>query len=72
MWTEAHSGLGPETRAPVIVWGLESGEAYCGLLALRAAQGTTAEGQDAPGLGTCVGGSTPQPTTKLRPPAPNM
>ena len=34
MWTEAHSGLGPETRAPVIVWGLESGEAYCGLLAL--------------------------------------
>ena len=60
--TEAHSKLGPETRAPVMVCGLGSGEAYCGLLTLRAAQGTTAEEHDAAGLGTCVGGSTPQPT----------
>ena len=61
--SEAHPELGPETRAPVMMWGLGFGEAYCGLLALGAAHGTTADGQDAAGLGMCVGGFTPQPTT---------
>lgn len=61
---EAHPepGPGPETRAPVMVWGLGSWEAYCWLEAFTAAHGTTAEEQDAAGLGMCVGGFTPQPT----------
>ena len=52
--------------------GLGPWEAYCRLLALGAAQGTKADGQEAAGLGMRVGGFTPQPTTKLRPPAPRM
>lgn len=55
--------LGPETSAPVMVLGLGSGEAYWGLEAFRAAQGTTCQGQEAAGLGMWVGGFTPHPTT---------
>lgn len=34
-----------------MVWGLASGEAYCWLEAFRAAQGTSADGHEAAGLG---------------------
>lgn len=59
----AYPAAEPDTSAPVSTCGFGLGVEYCGLVRRMPAQGCTPVGQDAAGLGMCVGGSSPNPTT---------